>query len=148
MQLFVYHSVKIKHEYLRSRASKCLSLSSFPSVMVSQLNFELYRDTRAFILDLASRNFYVRISSQILREINFSLFWRLNNCPFEAFDFTTYNENQSKVNYSYPNIMIYLYDKVCWTNSSLVEFSLISKYLGFDILSETFKIQYNTLKIN
>ena len=44
----------IKHEYLRSCASRCLSLSSsssFPGVL------EIHRDTRAYILDLASRNF-------------------------------------------------------------------------------------------
>ena len=41
----------VKHEYLRSRASRCLTLSSslaFPGVL------EIYRDARAFILDLAS----------------------------------------------------------------------------------------------
>ena len=44
----------IKHEYLRSRASKCLSLASpFSSDTVIQL----YWDTRAYILDLASTNF-------------------------------------------------------------------------------------------
>ena len=46
-----------KHEYLRSRASRCLSLSSASSGVL-----EIYRDTRAYILDLASTNFTLLIS--------------------------------------------------------------------------------------
>ena len=44
--------------YLRSRASKRLSLSSSSSSS-GQGVLEIYRDTRAFILDLASRNFWL-----------------------------------------------------------------------------------------
>ena len=51
-------ATKIKHEYLRSRASRCLSLSS-PS---SSGFLEIYRDTCAYILDLAPKNFSYRKS--------------------------------------------------------------------------------------
>ena len=43
-----------KHEYLRSRASRCLSFSSASSGVL-----EIYRDTCAYILDLASMNFCI-----------------------------------------------------------------------------------------
>ena len=43
----------IRHEYLRSHASRCLSLSSsFSGNLLA-----IYRDTRTYILDLASKNF-------------------------------------------------------------------------------------------
>ena len=48
-------ATSIKHEYLRSRASRCLSLSSSSGVL------EIYRDTRAYILDLASENFHTEL---------------------------------------------------------------------------------------
>ena len=44
----------VKHELLRSRASRCLSLSSSSSL---QEVLEIYRDTRAYIVSLASPNF-------------------------------------------------------------------------------------------
>ena len=46
----------IKHEYLRPRASKCLSFSS-SSNRYSNFLLNGYRDTRAYILDLESTNF-------------------------------------------------------------------------------------------
>ena len=51
--------IHVKHEYLRSRASTCLSLS-LTSPVISQLGkimaIEIL-DTRAYIFDLASKNF-------------------------------------------------------------------------------------------
>ena len=44
-----------KHEYLRSRASRCLSLSSSSGVL------EIHRDTRAYVLDLASKNLFLSL---------------------------------------------------------------------------------------
>ena len=40
---------KIKHELLRCRASKCLSLSSFPPVQWQLFSFERYRDILVLI---------------------------------------------------------------------------------------------------
>ena len=61
-------SEKVKHEYLRFRAYKCLSLSSsvFPVTIRFSNYFILwviYQDTRAYILDLAPRNFSSDVSS-------------------------------------------------------------------------------------
>ena len=71
----------IKHEYLRSCASRCLSLSSsssFPGVL------EIHRDTRAFILDLASGNFLLDINVHIF---NFDKVLNIQNSARTIFDF-------------------------------------------------------------
>ena len=57
-------SVKVKHEYLRSRASTCMSLSSSSDSDISLKKAHFYRDTHAYILDLASTNFVIDASVQ------------------------------------------------------------------------------------
>ena len=44
-------NINIKHEYLRSRAYICLSLSSSLDTCSILVKFDHYRDTRAAILD-------------------------------------------------------------------------------------------------
>ena len=56
--------LQFKHEYLRSRASRCLSLSFLLQSLFKLCNYG-YRDTRAYILDLASRNFWSSKSAKI-----------------------------------------------------------------------------------
>ena len=58
-----------KHEYLRSRAYKCLSLSSSAASLQGVL--EIYRDTRAYILDLASKNFTKEVNKELISRKKF-----------------------------------------------------------------------------
>ena len=55
-QLYFHNEQKQEQEYLRSRAKKYLSLSSSGSLQ----EVLVYRGTRAYILDLASKNFFQR----------------------------------------------------------------------------------------